>query len=194
MLLMNSKLIKNTIDYFRKPYDLLNDNRIKRILSFGMPLFILFFLWTFGPFGIVLFQDIDKLLFLSVICIAGSIITIIHIYLLQNIIIKKHTIGTTVIWITWICILVGLSNFIIYIVYFNNAHFVFNGHLSWRYLPRMLFQTFTVGSIPILFIIILYNTYYLKKRIRVINQINSNLSRYQSNIPAKSNLYFEGFR
>lgn len=188
MLLMNSKLIKNTIDYFRKPYDLLNDNRIKRILSFGMPLFILFFLWTFGPFGIVLFQDIDKLLFLSVICIAGSIITIIHIYLLQNIIIKKHTIGTTVIWITWICILVGLSNFIIYIVYFNNAHFVFNGHLSWRYLPRMLFQTFTVGSIPILFIIILYNTYYLKKRIRVINQINSNLSRYQSNIPAKSDL------
>jgi hypothetical protein len=142
----------------------------------------MFFLWTFGPFGIALFQDIVKLKLLSSINIAGAIIIIIHVYLLQNIVIKNHTIGTTVIWITWMTFLIGLSNFIIYMAFFNNFH------LIWKGLPNMLYQTFLIGMLPILFIIILYNTYYLKNKIRVINQINSNLTKYQSTIPAKSDL------
>jgi hypothetical protein len=184
MILMfeNRKQIKNIIDFFSKPYDLLNDNRIKFIFSIGMPLFIMFFLWTFGPFGIALFQDIVKLKLLSSINIAGAIIIIIHVYLLQNIVIKNHTIGTTVIWITWMTFLIGLSNFIIYMAFFNNFH------LIWKGLPNMLYQTFLIGMLPILFIIILYNTYYLKNKIRVINQINSNLTKYQSTIPDKSDL------
>jgi hypothetical protein len=176
------KQIKNIVDYLSKPYDLLNDNRIKFIYSIGMPLFIMFFLWSFGPFGIAFFQDIVKLKLLSSICIAGAIILIAHVYLLQNIIIKKHSVWTTVIWLTWMVFVVGLSNFVIYFVQFNN------GHLLWKYLPKMLFQTFLVGLLPILFIIILYNTYYLKKKIRAINQINSNLTSYQSIIPPKSYL------
>lgn len=180
MSLVNRKKIKNIIDYFCKPYDLLNDNRIKLIYSIVMPLFIMFFLWTFGPFGIALFQDIAKLKLLSSICLADTFILIIHVYLLQNIVIKKQTIGITVIWLTWMVFVVGLSNFVIYFAYFNN------GHLIWKYLPKMLFQTFLLGLLPLLFIIILYNTYYLKKKIRITNQINSNLSRPQSIISAKS--------
>lgn len=178
----NRKQIKNIIDLFSKPYDLINDNHIKFIFSIGMPLFIMFFLWTFGPFGIALFQDIVKLKLLSSINIAGAIIIIIHIYILQDIIIKNHTIGTTVIWFIWITFLIGLSNFIIYMAFFNNFH------LIWKGLPYMLYQTFLIGMLPILFIIILYNIYYLKKKIRVINQINSNLIKYQSIIPANSEL------
>ena len=184
MRLVNQKVIKNIIDYFCKPYDLINDNRIKFIYSIGGSLFILFFLWFFGPFGIVLFEDTVKFKFLSSICITGAIILLIHIYILQDIIIKNHTIGTIVIWLTWMVLVVGFSNFVIYMIYFHN------GHLIWKGLPIMLFQTFLVGLLPILFIIILYNTYYLKKRIKVINQINFNLSRYQSKIPARSVLTF----
>ena len=97
-LLDNYKQTKNIIDYLNRPYDLLNDNRIKFIYSIGGSLFVLIFLWTFGPFGIVLFSDIIKLKLLSAFCIAGAIILIIHIYLLQKIIIKKFTIKTTIVW------------------------------------------------------------------------------------------------
>jgi hypothetical protein len=182
MQLLNQEKIKNVIDYFSKPYDLLNDNRIKFIYSIGGSLFILFFLWTFGPFGIVLFKDIDKFKYLSLICLAGAIILVIHLYLIQNIIIKKHTIGITIIWLSWMHLIVGLSNFIIYMIYFENSHF------NWKDFPTMLFQTFLVGLLPVLFIIVLYNSYFLKKQIRLINQINTNLVKYQAAVPGKSDL------
>ncbi|HVO73264.1 MAG TPA: LytTR family DNA-binding domain-containing protein [Ignavibacteriaceae bacterium] len=179
---MNQKKIKNFIDYFSKPYALLDDNRIKIIYSIGGSLFILFFLWAFGPFGIALFKDIDKLKFLSLICLSGAVILIIHLYLLQNIIIKKHTIRTTIIWLSWMTLIVGLSNFIIYMAYFEN------GRLNWKGFPTILFQTFLVGLLPVLFITVLYNSYILKKNIKTINQINADLSIYQAAVSDKSYL------
>lgn len=168
-------LIENIINFFNKPYGLLSDSRIKFILSTGLPLFILFFLWTFGPFGLILFQDFVRLKLLSVITIIGAIIIIIHVYFFQNIVIKNYTIGVTIIWIFWITLLIGLSNFIIYEIFFNNPNF------HWSGLPFMLYQTFLIGLLPYLFIIILYNTYYLRNKIRVINRINSELTGFQNN-------------
>ncbi|HEY4788041.1 MAG TPA: LytTR family DNA-binding domain-containing protein [Bacteroidales bacterium] len=159
--------------FFSKPYDLFNDRKIKIIYSAGGSLFILFFLWLFGPFGIALFNDTVKLKLLSTICLAGCVVLMIHIYLLQNIIIKKHTIGTTIVWLVWMTLMVGVSNFIIYMTYFNHGRFI------WRGLPIMLFQTFLVGILPVLFITFLYHTYFLKKKIKLINQINSNLTNYK---------------
>ncbi len=167
--------IKNIINFFNRPYGLLIDSRIRFILSIGLPLFILFFLWTFGPFGLILFQDLVRLKLLSVITIIGAIIIIIHVYFFQNIIIKNYTIGVTIVWIFWITLLIGLSNFIIYEKFFNYPNF------HWSGLPFMLYQTFLIGLLPYLFIIILYNTYYLRNKIRVINRINSELTSFQSN-------------
>lgn len=112
----------------------------------------------------------------------GSLIGITHFYGLQNIFIKHFTIGITIVWLVWINLVIGLSNFIIWEIIMNN------GHMVWKGLPTMLFQTILVGALPILFIIILYNTYYLKKKIKTINQINTNLTKYQSIVHTKSNL------
>ena len=114
----------------------------------------------------------------------GSLVGVSHFYWLQNIFIKRFTIGITIVWLVWINLVVGLSNFIIWEIIMNN------GHMVWKGLPTMLFQTLLVGVLPILFIIILYNTFYLKRKIRVINNINSDLRKYQSRIPAKSDLTF----
>jgi len=184
MLFDNYKQIKSIIEYLRKPYDLLNDNHTKFIFSVGMPLFILFFLWFFGPFGLIIFTDIIKIKLISLYCIMGSLVGVSHFYWLQNIFIKRFTIGITIVWLVWINLVVGLSNFIIWEIIMNN------GHMVWKGLPTMLFQTLLVGVLPILFIIILYNTFYLKRKIRVINNINSDLRKYQSRIPAKSDLTF----
>lgn len=151
------------------------DNRIKFILSIGLPLFILFFLWTFGPFGLILFQDLVRFRLLFVITIVGALIIIAHIYFLQSILIKNYTVGATLVWILWITFLVGVSNFIIHELFFNIPDFRWNG------LPFMLYQTFLIALLPYLFIIILYNTYYLRNKIRTINRINVELTDFQSN-------------
>jgi hypothetical protein len=174
--------IKRIASYFNKSYDLLNDGRIKFIYSVGGSIFILLFLFFFGPFGIVLFEDVIKFKLLSTICLASAVIIIIHIYLLQDFIIKKFTIGSTIIWLIWINFIVGLSNFIIYEVYFNH------GHLVWKYLHKMLLQTYLVGILPAIFIIILYNTYYLRKKINIINQINIGLSKQQNEVREKTGI------
>ena len=182
MTLVIKKTLKRIISYFNKPYDLLNDNRIKFIYSIGGSLYILLFLWFFGPFGIVLFEDILKIKFLFSIFIAYTAILIIHLYLIQDFIIKKHIIGSTIIWLIWMILVIGFSNFIIYSVYFNDSRLIWNG------LPAMLFQTFLVALLPTIFIVLLYNTYYLKKKIKIINQVNINLLKYQNKIPTGSDL------
>jgi hypothetical protein len=142
---MKYKNIKRIVDYFNKPYDLLKNKRIKIIYSVGGPVFILLFLFIFGPFGIVLFSDIIKLYLLSSICLAGAVILIVHIYLLQKFLIKKYTVGKTVVWLAWMNFVIGLSNFIIYEMFFNN------GDLNWNGLPSMLFQTYLIGLLPTIF-------------------------------------------
>lgn len=174
MRLMKYKNIKRIVDYFNKPYDLLKNKRIKIIYSVGGPVFILLFLFIFGPFGIVLFSDIIKLYLLSSICLAGAVILIVHIYVLQNFLIKKYTVGKTVVWLAWMNFVIGLSNFIIYEMFFNK------GDLNWNGLPSMLFQTYLIGLLPILFIIVLYNSYFLKKKIKLVNQINMDLSQIKN--------------
>ncbi len=163
------------INFFNKPYGLLKDERIKFILSVALPLFVFFFLWTFGPFGLIFFQNIARLKLLTDINLTGAVIVVIHVYFLQNIIIKNYTIGATIIWITWITFLIGLSNFIIYEILFNKSV------LDWKGFPFMLYQTFLIALLPYSFIIILYNSYFLKNKIRVINQLNYELTGFQSN-------------
>ena len=161
MLLLGRMQIKSIITYFKKPYELLNDNRIKFIYSLGASLFILAFLWLFGPFGIVLFRDEVKLKFLTLICLSGIVIVSFHIYFLQNIIIRKHTIGSTGIWLLWIHLVIALSNTVIYFLIFNH------GIILWQGFPRMFYQTLLVGLIPVLFLLFIYNSYYLKKKIKI---------------------------
>ena len=152
---------------------------MKFIFAIGGSLFVLFFLWSFGPFGIVFFSNNVKLKLLTTICISGAIILIIHVYLLQKILFKKFTIGSTIIWFAWMTLMICISNFIIWGVMMNNSHMV------WKYWYRALYQTYMVGLLPIIFIVILYNNYFLKKKIKFTNQINADLSKYQSEILGK---------
>ncbi len=182
MRLMKYKNLKRIVDHFNKPYDLLKNKRIKIIYSVGCPVFILLFLFIFGPFGIVLFSDIMKLKLLTSICLSGAVILIVHIYGIQNFLIKKYTIGKTVVWLAWMNFVIGLSNFIIYEMFFNK------GDLNWNGLPSMLFQTYLIGLLPILFIIVLYNNYFLKKKIKLVNQINMDLSQIKNETYDEFNL------
>lgn len=182
MTLMKIIPFEKVKDFYRKPYDLLNDIRVKFIYSIGDVLFIMIFLWLFGPFGLALIPESVKVKLIFWYCIVCSGIIIIHVYLLQDIIIKKYTVATTVLWLAWIVAVCGLGNFIVWEVIMDN------GHLHWNFLPKLMMQTYLVALLSTTFKIILYEKYYLKKRIRIINQVNSDLIMHQSKGAGKTNI------
>ncbi len=164
---------KEAKNFYSRPYDLLNDNHIKFIFSIGNGFFILIFLWLFGPFGLALFPSPVKLNLIFWYSLISSSISVIHVYLFQRFIIKRFTIGITIFWLFWIISVCGIGNFIIWEVIMNN------GQLIWRSLPKMMGQTYLVGSLGCTFIIILYEKYYLKKKIRITNQVNTDILQLQ---------------
>lgn len=183
----------NTIgNYLNRPYDFLKDHRVKLLFSIVLPVFIFFFLWFLGPFGLALFPDFLKIKLFSLFCLFSSIIIVIYFYVIQKVLVKTFTIGTTILWLIWIHLTIGLSNCIIYFLVTAKNKFtgliVFDANTFWMYLPRMLLQTFLVGLLPTLFIIMRYNFFYLKKKITVINQINYNLTKSAGSTSTSNNL------
>jgi hypothetical protein len=169
-------------DFCCRSYDLLNDIHTKIIYSIGDVLFIMIFLWLFGPFGLALIPESVKFKLIFWYCIVCSGTMILHVYLFQDIIIKRYTVATTILWLIWIVAVCGLANFIVWEVIMDNGHF------HWKYLPKLMLQTYMVASLSTTFKIVLYEKYYLKKRIRVINQVNSDLIVHQTKSIGKSEI------
>lgn len=166
--------------WLSKPYGLCEDSTIKFILSIINPLSIAVFLWLFEPFGLAFFPPEQKLKLILWYCIVGGAITTVHIYLLQNIVIGRYTHGTTILWLIWILSVCGLGNFIVWEMVMNN------GDLIWKYLPKIIVQTWLVGSLSNFFIILLYEKHLLKKKIRLVNQLNIDVLKFQGNNQGKS--------
>jgi len=166
--------------WLNSPYGLCEDSRIKFIFSVVNPLFIALFLWLFGPFGLALFPEEVKLRLILWYCIVSGGVTIFHVYLIQNIVLVRPTYGTTILWLIWILSVCGLGNFIVWEIIMNN------GILIWKYLPKMIVQTCLVGLLSNLFVILLYEKHFLKKKIRFINQVNAGILKFQSNNSCKT--------
>ena len=174
------------------PYDLLRDSRIKFIFSFVLPFLILLFLWFLGPFGLALFPENARLKLVVLDWLGGTAIFAVHLYFLQRIFIKSYTIGTTILWLVWIHIVIGVNNLVAYsIVASEYASFglvTVDRSILWILLGSMEFQTLLVGLLPTVSVVVYYNAFRLKKKISVVNQINAGLRESGGIIPEKSAL------
>ncbi len=178
--------------FFSTPYDLLRDRRIKFIFSVVLPFVILLFLWFLGPFGLALFPPAARLKLIVLDWLACTAIFAVHLYLLQRIVIKTYTIRTTILWLAWIHVVIGVSNLAVYSLVANEyASFglvTVDASTFWISLPSMVFQTLLVGLLPTVSVVAYYNAFRLKKRISVVNQINTGLRESGGTIPEKSSL------
>ncbi|RLD24503.1 MAG: hypothetical protein DRI54_06055 [Bacteroidetes bacterium] len=156
--------------YFNKPYDLLQIPKFKFFYTIGVAIFCFMFLYTFEPFGLYNVSGLFKLKIISSYVISGFIITAIHLFWLQNIIIKRFTLGNTILWISWITLLTSISSSVINDLAFNKGHF------SVLSIVIFIGIVFLIQIIPISIIILGHYIYLLKKRIKVTSQINSTIS------------------
>lgn len=156
--------------YYDKPYDLLQIPEFKFFYTIGVTVFCFIFLFTFEPFGLYNLSGLFKLKIISLYVIAGFTITAIHLFWLQNLIIKKFTLGNTILWIGWITFLTSISSSFINDLAFNKGHFSFLSFIVF------IGIVFTINIIPVSIIILGHYIYLLKKRIKVTSQINRAIS------------------
>jgi len=156
--------------YFNKPYDLLQIPKFKFFYTIGVAIFCFIFLYTFEPFGLYNVSGLFKLKIISLYIIAGITITAIHLFWLQNIMIKRYTLGNTILWISWITLLTSISSSVINDLAFNKGHF------SVLSIVIFIGIVFLIIIIPISIIILGHYIYLLKKRIKVTSQINRTIS------------------
>ena len=153
-----------------KPYDLLQIQKFKFFYTIGVAIFCFIFLYAFEPFGLYNVSGLFKLKIISSYIIAGIIITAIHLFWLQNIIIKRFTLGTTILWISWITLLNSISSSVINDLAFNKGHF------SVLSIVVFIGIVFLIYIIPVSIIILGHYIYLLKKQIKVTSQINRTIS------------------
>jgi hypothetical protein len=158
------------IRYFNKPSDLLQLPKFKVFYTIGVAVFCFIFLYTFEPFGLYNLSGLLKLEIISLYIIAGLTITVIHMFWLQNLVIKRFTLGNTILWISWITLLTSISSSVINDLAFNKGRFSFLSFIIF------IGIVFVINIIPISIIILGHHIYLLKKQIKVTSQINSTLS------------------
>ena len=157
-------------EHLNKRYNLLADIRIKRILCFGIPFFIFFFLIVFQPFNINLTQSwIKKISAIFLFSLSGSLIWTLHLYgIFKNK--KGFSVGATILIIFWISLLIGISNFVISELF--SSHVPFNLHN----LPVIVFWSIITGITPITFIVVIYEIYSARSKVKFIHQINKTIT------------------
>lgn len=163
--------------FFNQPYDLLERNNFRHIFVFGGITFAFFFMWVFEPFGLYNLSPItQKVKVIGLYLGCGLLLMILQFYILQDIVIKKHTVLKTIIWILLSFVILGLSTSTINDILFNNSAFSISSII---YFQGVIL---TLNIIPVSFFILLHYSWTLKKRLNRASQINSRIESQQSKI------------
>lgn len=155
--------------YLNKPYDLLEIEKFKILYSFGIWIFCFLFLYIFEPFGLYNISGLYKLKIISLYVFFGLLISVIHLFWLQNIVIKKFTLRNTILWISWITFLTSISSSIINDITSNQGHFHIVGFIVYMGI------IFGITIIPMSLLILAHYIYTIKKQIKISSQINKKI-------------------
>lgn len=173
------------LKYLNKPYDLLEIKRFKFLYSFGIGIFCFLFLYIFEPFGLYNLSGLYKLKIISLYVFSGLLISLVHLFWLQDIIIKIYNLRNTILWISWITFLTSISSSVINDIAFNHGHFSF---LSFIVFLGIIFG---ITIFPILVLILWHYVHTLKKQIKVSGQLNKKIQEKEKKPDSSEIIIFE---
>lgn len=163
-------------ELLKKQYDLLESKTFRYWFVFGIALFGLIFLWTFEPYGLYNLTTFDeKALAIGLYTGIGLLLLIFQFFLLQNIFIRKYTLGITILWIILSFLIIGTSSFIINTFLYNEGRFYFSIFI---YFQGMILS---INIIPVILFVLIHYNLTLRKRLRMAVQINSSIQNRSQN-------------
>ena len=166
---MGTTLSTQIIEWFRKPFPLVESFRDILLISLGSGIVVVAFLTIFKPFGIDTVNK-DIFFYLCGYGLIDSVVTALNLILWPLILPAffnnyRWTTGKNLISILWILLTISLSNFV-YGEYLVGQDYVEGlkqldraGFSSW------IFMTFSVGVIPVVFAL-----YFIEKKLVRSNQ------------------------
>lgn len=158
-------------DLLNKPYDLLESKTFRYWFIFGAMLFGILFLWIFEPYGLYNLTNLHAKI-QAIGCYVGSglLILLIQLLLLQNIFIRKYTLGITILWIMLSFLAIGTSCTIVNSFLFDNGRF--------RFAAFVYFQgvILSINIIPVLIFVLVHYNVTLQKKLKIASQLNSILT------------------
>ena len=157
------------IAYLNKPYDLLEIKRFKILFSFGIAIFCFLFLCIFEPFGLYNLSGFYKFKIISLYVFSGLLISLVHLFWLQNKIIKTFNLRNTILWISWITFLTSISSSVINDIAFNHGHFYILSFIVF------LGIIFVITIVPVLVLILWHYIHTLQKQIKISGQLNKKI-------------------
>ena len=165
--------MKNLLD---KPYDLLESKTFRYWFIVGVVLFGILFLWIFEPYGLYNLTTLHaKILAVGLYVGSGLVILIVQFLLLQNVFIRKYTLGITILWIMLSFMAIGTSSTLVNSFLFDHGRF--------RFAAFIYFQgvILSINIIPVsIFVLIHYNV-TLQKRLKTASQLNNALIKREQN-------------
>lgn len=155
-----------------KPYDLLESKAFRYWFIFGTVLFGMLFLWIFEPYGLYNLTTLDaKILAIGLYVGSGLLILLVQFLLLQNIFIRKYTLGITILWIMLSFLAIGTSSTIVNSFLFDHGRFSFAAFI---YFQGVILS---INIIPVLIFVLVHYNITLQKRLRVSSQLNNTLTK-----------------
>lgn len=163
-------------DLFKKQYDLLESKTFRYWFVFGVALFGLIFLWIFEPYGLYNLTTFhEKVLAIGLYTGIGLFLLIFQFFLLQNIFIRKYTLGITILWIILSFLIIGTSSFIINAFLYNEGRFYFSVFI---YFQGVILS---INIIPVILFVLIHYNLTLRKRLRMAVQINNSIQNKSQN-------------
>ncbi len=182
-------------NYLKQPYPYFYN--IKSVIQISIVVFLmtLLFNYFFEPFGVNKKELKMSFFFVSllhaflpffIIC-SGAILL-----LFKKKIVNQWTIKSEIIYIFFILLIIGISQFLIRDIIYNNPN-----NWSWRYFFEEIRNTFLAGILFLAIIIPIVHNYYLKKHQKTVKNIipfNKETTLFNSgNILIKTQLKAETF-
>lgn len=144
---------------------------------------VLAFFWIFQPFGMFTFSREQTPVIFGYIFIA-LIFWLIHLFLIQPFFRFEWTIGSTIIWLSWINFSIGIA-----ITFFNNLIYDYESLTVGHFLV-VQWVSWTVGVLPLILIVLIHENYLLRKRTKKAEEISEANSRRKKTVSSNSEITF----
>jgi len=158
--------------FLNKPYDLLGKKKYRLAFSLSVSFFVWFFLFSFGVFDFDYFPLASRFFYTGVYSLFCLTSLLINFFLIQDFVIKKLTILSTILWFLWLMFCVALFNSLLTIFVFRWEDFsVFT-------IVKNQIYVLGIGVLVTPIVVLLHYNYILRERER--NHYNKSLNTIHS--------------
>ena len=154
----NIRPVSQFIQLWRKPYPILQPKTNRLVFVLGVICFEWFLLFSVEIYGMDAFPTVERLYWSGVYTLSCLAMMLLNFFVIQDIVLKKYTIGNTIFWILWIFQYVAFTNFIVSIwigiSLFRISHFLYD-----------LISLLPIGFVITLMAILIHDRYFLEKKL-----------------------------